>query len=724
MELTIEQALQQGVTAHKEGKLEEAERLYLAILQSQPAHPDANHNLGIIAVSVNKTDVALPLFKTALEANPKIEQFWLSYIDALIKENQLETAQSALTEGRNTGLVSDKFDALEAQLTQIKQAKGQSANDMSPSQSSLNNLLEHYQNGRYDETEKLAMSITQEFPKHQFGWKVLGAVLGQTGRNSEAIKAIQTAVTISPQDTETHYNLGNTLKELGRLEEAEASYIEAIGLKPDFPEAHYNLGYTLSKLGRLEEAEASYKQAIVLKPDFSEAHSNLGGTLQDLGRLEEAEASYTQAIALKPDYVEAHYNLGITLQKLGRLDEAEVSYTQAIVFKPDYAEAHSNLGATLQELGRLDEAEASYTQAIVLKPDYAEAHSNLGTTLKELGRLDEAEVSYSQAIVLKSDYAEAYRNLAITLQNLNRWDEAEVSYSQAIFLKPDYDDALIKRGQLLLKRNEFERALRDFEFCNNHRDSILYALIALYALGRIDEMYVKFNTHFEMDDVNIGLEAFSSFIYEKEKRDTGHYFCRNPMDFLYFSNLATHIEDPTSFTEGLIEDLRKKPVNWNPSSTSTNNGFQGRHNLFHNPRGKIRNLQSIIMHELVLYYQKFKNESCSYIQKWPSQKHLVGWHIILKQHGYQTPHIHTGGWLSGVIYLKLVPPLGKDEGAIEFSLNGENYTDSNSPKLVYQPELGDIVFFPSSLHHRTIPFTTDTDRIIVSFDLMPKEAKH
>jgi thioredoxin-like negative regulator of GroEL len=48
MELTIEQALQQGVAAHNAGKLEEAERLYRAILQSQPAHPDANHNLGLI----------------------------------------------------------------------------------------------------------------------------------------------------------------------------------------------------------------------------------------------------------------------------------------------------------------------------------------------------------------------------------------------------------------------------------------------------------------------------------------------------------------------------------------------------------------------------------------------------------------------------------------------------------------------------------------------------
>ena len=38
MELTIEQALQQGVAAHKEGKLQEADRLYTAILEAQPQH--------------------------------------------------------------------------------------------------------------------------------------------------------------------------------------------------------------------------------------------------------------------------------------------------------------------------------------------------------------------------------------------------------------------------------------------------------------------------------------------------------------------------------------------------------------------------------------------------------------------------------------------------------------------------------------------------------------
>ena len=116
MELTIEQALQQGVTAHKEGKLQDAERLYRAILQSQPLHPDANHNLGVLAVSVNKGEAALPLFKTALEANPNREQFWLSYIDALIKEKQFDNATQVLEQAKKYIVYGDRLNSLEAQL--------------------------------------------------------------------------------------------------------------------------------------------------------------------------------------------------------------------------------------------------------------------------------------------------------------------------------------------------------------------------------------------------------------------------------------------------------------------------------------------------------------------------------------------------------------------------------------------------------------------------------
>jgi tetratricopeptide (TPR) repeat protein len=239
-------------------------------------------------------------------------------------------------------------------------------NLISPPQTQLSSLLKQYQNGRFSDAEKLSLEIIQDFPKHQFAWKVLGAVLGTTGRKSEAVDAYQKAVALSPQDAGAHSNLGNTLKVLGRLDEALASYNQAIALKPGFVEAHNNLGNTLKVLGRLDEALASYNQAIALKPGFVEAHNNLGNALKALGRLDEALASYNQAIALKPDFAEAHNNLGNTLKVLGRLDEALASYNQAIALKPEFVKAHSNLGITLNALGSRESALKHFERSLQL----------------------------------------------------------------------------------------------------------------------------------------------------------------------------------------------------------------------------------------------------------------------------------------------------------------------------------------------------------------------
>ena len=433
MELTIEQTLQQAVAAHREGKLEEAERLYRAILQSQPAHPDASHNLGVLAVSVNKAEAALPLFKAALEANPKIEQFWLSYIDALIKEKQFDIAKQVIEQAKTQDVTEEKLNVLESQLTlatqvnepklavqnkslslsqkrkklsqQKKQKKAakQNVKGISPSQKQLTGLLKHYQSRRFIDAEKLAVHITQEFPEHQFAWKVLGAVLGATGKKSEALDANQKSVSLSPQDPEAHYNLGVTLQQLSILEEAEASYIQAIALKPDHAKAYCNLGSTLQEMGRLDDAAASYTQAIELKPGYAEAHNNLGGTLKELGKLDEALASLRQAIVLKPGYAKAHNNLGGTLQELGKFGEAEASLRQAIALKPDYAEAHSNLGVTLKELGRLEEAEASLRQAIAFKPDFVEAILNFSITQSYMNNLEAEIISLQNVLRIDSD---------------------------------------------------------------------------------------------------------------------------------------------------------------------------------------------------------------------------------------------------------------------------------------------------------------------------------
>ena len=142
MELTRKQLLQQAIAAHKEGNIQDAESLYRAILQSQPSQPDANHNLGVLAVSVNKTNEALPFFKTAAEANPKVEQFWLSYIDALIKKKRFDNAKQVIEQAKKQSVVVDKLNVLDRQLDSINEAE--KIGSLSPSQQQLNNLIEYY----------------------------------------------------------------------------------------------------------------------------------------------------------------------------------------------------------------------------------------------------------------------------------------------------------------------------------------------------------------------------------------------------------------------------------------------------------------------------------------------------------------------------------------------------------------------------------------------------
>ena len=414
--------------------------------------------------------------------------------------------------------------------------------------------------------------------------------------------------------------------------------------------------------------------------------------------------------------------LGAVFNKTGRLSEGLIACQKSVELDPENAENHNNLANIFHKLDRLKEAEKSYKKVVELTPENAEIYNSLGNIFNKSGKFYEAEKSYIKAIALNPNFAIAHNNLGVVLKKLGKGQDAENSYKKAISLMPKFTNALINKGQLLFESGQFEEALNDFELCDT-KNSRSWTLSTLYALGRIDDIYKRINRKPEIDDTNLRIAAFAAFIANREKKDTANNFCKNPLEFISISNISNHINDSDLFISELIEELSNVKTSWEPYNKSTKKGFQSRVNLFEHPLEKMSYLQSIIIKELDLYYSKFKDKSCVYIQKWPSKKRLTGWHVILKKHGNQKVHIHPSGWLSGVIYLKVVPTLGKYEGAIEFGLNGKRYSHVDSPTIIHQPKLGDIVFFPSSLNHSTIPFSTDTDRIIVSFDLLPNLSK-
>ena len=156
MELTLDQALQKGIEAHKAGKVQEADRYYTAILKAQPKHPDANHNMGVLAVGVGKVEEGLPFFKTALEANSSTAQYWLSYIDALIKLDRMTDAKSVFDQAKSKGAKGDNFDKLEERLDAIATASTNTIieKEQDPPQDQLQSLVNLYNQGKLQEALK------------------------------------------------------------------------------------------------------------------------------------------------------------------------------------------------------------------------------------------------------------------------------------------------------------------------------------------------------------------------------------------------------------------------------------------------------------------------------------------------------------------------------------------------------------------------------------------
>ena len=351
MELTLDQALQKGIEAHKAGKVQEADRYYTAILKANPKHPDANHNMGVLAVGVGKVEHALSFFETALEVNQNISQFWLSYIDALIKLNRMDDARSILAQAKNKGANGNAFDQIEKILDAQYDTK---LNNQGPPQEELIKLTQLYKQNRSQQVFNEAQKLTKKYTQSPTLWNLLGASAAQIGNLDNAILAFQNAISIRPDYAEAYNNMGNTLKEQGKLEEAIDAYNKALFNKPDYAKAYTNMGNALKEQGKLEEAIYAYNKAISIKPDFAEAYLEMGITFNDQDKLEEAIEAFTNAVTINPNYSEAFNNMGNILKEQHKLDEAIEAYNKAVSIKPDTAEAWSNGADALDKWNKLD----------------------------------------------------------------------------------------------------------------------------------------------------------------------------------------------------------------------------------------------------------------------------------------------------------------------------------------------------------------------------------
>jgi len=506
----------------------------------------------------------------------------------------------------------------------------------------------------------------------------------------------------------------------GRFPEAERLARELLRQFPQALVALSVLGTSLAQTGRAALAVEPLMQAARLAPQSAEARFNLAAVLTSVGRSQEAEAAWRQVLTLNPRIAVAHFNLGALLQGAGREDEAMGCYRQAIELEPDLVPAIGNLGSLLQVRGRLSEAIDCYRRCLAIRPD-ARAHFNLATALRDAGRLEAAATSYREALALAPDYPEALNNLGEIQRDLGQFEAALASFAAAIRARPGYGPPHYNTGIYFYDSGRLAEAIPHFE-ASRHEDWAERVLVCLYKSRQYEPFRERFESflrapHRSPMAANLSAHHAANFALADPYR-----FCPDPIGHVWHTHVDALTDPGNDLRQRLLADITRAQID-ERNQGRLHHGVQSAGNLFKRPEPSFAALSALILERARDYARHFAGSDCVYIRDFPAQPAFnSSWYVRMRQGGHLDSHIHETGWMSGCVYLDM-PTRREDEddACIEFSIDGDHYPQEAATfqSVTLRPVTGDLVFFPSSLFHRTLPFSAPVERTCIAFDIAP-----
>jgi uncharacterized protein (TIGR02466 family) len=472
--------------------------------------------------------------------------------------------------------------------------------------------------------------------------------------------------------------------------------------------------------GHLAEAEQQAKALIAHNPREFILHHVLSLALDQQQKYAEAVTSYRTAIQLKSNMPDLYFNLAIALTNINQLEEAEAAYRQAIKLQPSFFEAHGNLGTLLQRQGKLDEAIQSYQTGLRINPQDARGYFNLGTVLRDKGLLDEAVQHYQKAIALFPNYTDAYNNLGETYRDQGNMPDAVLQYQEALARNPQHANANYNMAEFLYLAKRYAEAIPYFEQSqlDDWQERILYCL---YKDSQFDTFRQKRDALIKQAPHTSPFLATLSTHYSINFKEQDPYtFCSNGLAFVYHRAIP-ELAEGSPLLQSLLHDIHHADIAERKQARLTN-GKQSAGNLFKRPEASFRALSALIKRTFAEYRQHFASADCALITAFPDTLEFTSsWYVKMQQGGHLNGHIHEIGWISGAVYLAMPETEDEREGAFEYGTHGDEYPQLHTdfPTAYIKPKVGDIVLFPSSLFHRTIPFNAKEERICVAFDLKP-----
>ena len=308
-----------GLALRLKGELEPAAEQFRAALSLAAQHALARRSLGLVLRETGDLQAAADELRQSVKELPDDAQGHHLLGTVLLKQNDLN---GAISEFRAAIDLDPNLTEARANLSQALQKAGRKQEAQQASEELRKVNAEASNFGQ-------SMILVQTAADHM-----------NKGETSEAVRALQEAVSLTPTFTEAQYQLASALRRSGDNKKSEEASWKVLQLEPDHALAHLNLGLLLSKEGDANQAEVELKKAIQIEPSLSEAHFALGKLAGRSQNWQVAVREFQTVIAWNPLDAAAHNALAQALKASGQAEEAARELRFAQQLGPETASPH------------------------------------------------------------------------------------------------------------------------------------------------------------------------------------------------------------------------------------------------------------------------------------------------------------------------------------------------------------------------------------------------
>jgi tetratricopeptide (TPR) repeat protein len=330
--------------------------------------------------------------------------------------------------------------------------------------------------GRTSEALAEAQLLANSRPDDPTALATLGEIL-QASDGVEAIRVLDRALALAPEDLDIRFRRAEVLRRLGRLDEARAELEALLDARPDDPLVVGTHGQVLAAEGKSEEALVALDRALELSRGLAWVLESKATVEFVLGRRTDGLATLDRLLELQPDNVGAHLEKG---EQLLRLDDPH---------------------------GALEAAQA----VIAAEPELGQAHVLLGEALIGLDRAEDALGAFGVALAHTdsvTDVAEVYAWRGRAQQRLLQWSAACEDFDAALELRPRDRAFLFDRGRCRYALGQLEVAaqdLREAAEASEREGDQVYQADCLALLGEIQRSLGELDVARETLDRTLGL---------------------------------------------------------------------------------------------------------------------------------------------------------------------------------------------------------------------------